>query len=308
MIRPSSAMTTHEDMARRKKASMAPRIEKPQDRIKRAARSSPHVALRCRARLGQGESHTGDEMGNRKLIAGNWKMNGSMAALAEIDAIAAAAAGASAVDVAICPPFTLIAPAVGRGVAIGGQDCHQAAKGAHTGCVSAAMLKEAGASYAIVGHSERRQDQHETDGEVRAKAEAAIGGGLVAIVCVGETEGERDAGRAVAVVEGQLAGSVPPTGTAVTLVVAYEPVWAIGTGRTPSTGDVAEMHAAIRAKLVELLAGEGAGVRILYGGSVKAENANELLAVADVDGALVGGASLTAALFVPIIEAGAAVS
>ena len=247
-------------------------------------------------------------MANRKLIAGNWKMNGSLAALAEIDAIGAAAAANGAVDVAICPPFTLIAPAVGRGVAIGSQDCHMAAKGAHTGCVSAALLAEAGAAFAIVGHSERRQDQHETDAEVRAKAEAAIGGGLIAIVCVGETEAERDAGEAVAIVEGQLEGSVPPAGTAATLVVAYEPVWAIGTGRTPSAADVADMHAAIRAKLVDLLGGEGAGVRILYGGSMNPKNAAELLAVPDVDGGLVGGASLTAAQFVPIIEAGAALA
>lgn len=248
-------------------------------------------------------------MALRKLIAGNWKMNGSIAALAELDAIATAASETPDVDVAICPPFTLIAAAAQRqpDLAIGAQDCHQNAKGAHTGCVSAAMLKEAGARYAIVGHSERRTDQHETDAEVRAKAEAAIAGGLVAIVCVGETEAERDAGRALAVVEGQLAGSVPPAGTGATLVVAYEPVWAIGTGRTPSVADVAEMHAAIRARLKALLGEEGAAVRILYGGSVNAKNAAELLAVADVDGGLVGGASLTAELFVPIIAAGAAV-
>lgn len=245
-------------------------------------------------------------MANRKLIAGNWKMNGSQAALAEVDTIAVAAAGANTIDVAVCPPFTLIAPAAERGVSVGGQDCHQAAKGAHTGCISAAMLKEAGASYAIVGHSERRQDQHETDAEVQAKAAAAIGGGLVAIVCVGETEAQRDAGEAIAVVEAQLDGSVPKDGTAETLVVAYEPVWAIGTGRTPSTDDVREMHAAIRARLTRLLGGDGEGVRILYGGSVKPDNATELLSVPDVDGALVGGASLTAAQFVPIIEAAAA--
>jgi len=242
-------------------------------------------------------------MALKKLVAGNWKMNGSLAALAELDAIAAAAGGA--VDVAICPPFTLIAAAVARapGLAIGSQDCHDAASGAHTGCISAAMLVEAGAALAIVGHSERRADQHETDAEIRAKAEAAIAAGLTAIVCVGETEAQRDAGDAVAVVEGQLAGSVPPAGTGATLVVAYEPVWAIGTGRTPSVADVAEMHAAIRATLGALLGAEGAKVRILYGGSVKPSNAAELLHVPDVDGALVGGASLKAADFVPIIEA-----
>lgn len=247
-------------------------------------------------------------MALRKLVAGNWKMNGSIAALAELDAIKAAADANPALDVAICPPFTLIAPAVRRqpGLTIGAQDCHQSEKGAHTGCVSAAMLKEAGASIVIVGHSERRTDQGETDALVRAKAEAAIAAGLPAIVCVGETEAQRDAGQALAVVEGQLEGSVPPGGTGATLVIAYEPVWAIGTGRTPSTADVAEMHAAIRAKLIGLLGGEGHNVRVLYGGSVKPDNARELMAVADVDGALVGGASLTAAQFVPIIEGAAA--
>ena len=254
------------------------------------------------------ESKRGVKMALRKLVAGNWKMNGSLDALVELDAVAAAANGT--VDVAICPPFTLIAPAAQRqpGLAIGAQDCHAAQKGAHTGCVSAAMLVEAGARLAIVGHSERRADQHETDAEVQAKAAAAIGAGLIAIVCVGETEAERDAGRAVAVVEGQLDGSIPRDGTAATLVVAYEPVWAIGTGRTPSTADVAEMHAAIRGRLGALLGQEGAGVRILYGGSVKPDNARELLSVAHVDGALVGGASLTAAQFVPIIEGAVAAS
>jgi triosephosphate isomerase len=248
-------------------------------------------------------------MALRKLVAGNWKMNGSLAALAELDGIAAAGAAQGEVDVAVCPPFTLIARAAQRrpDLSIGGQDCHHAAKGAHTGCVSAAMLKEAGATLVIVGHSERRADQHETDAEVRAKASAAIAAGLLAILCVGETEAERDAGRALAVVEAQLEDSVPREGTGATLVIAYEPVWAIGTGRTPSVADVAEMHGAIRVKLRELLAGEGDRVRILYGGSVKPDNAGELLSVADVDGALVGGASLTAAQFVPIIEAAAAI-
>ena len=247
-------------------------------------------------------------MALRKLVAGNWKMNGSLAALAELEAIQAAATVNHTVDVAICPPFTLIAPAVQKqpGLAIGAQDCHQSVKGAHTGCVSAEMLKEAGAKLVIVGHSERRTDQGESDALVKAKAEAALGIGLVAIVCVGETEAERDAGRAVSVVESQLDGSVPVAGTAATLVIAYEPVWAIGTGRTPSTADVAQMHGAIRAKLVGLLGEEGRGIRILYGGSVKPDNARELMAVADVDGALVGGASLTAAQFVPIIEGAAA--
>ena len=232
----------------------------------------------------------------RKLVAGNWKMHGSLAALSELDAIAAAAAGRD-VDVAICPPFTLVAPATGRGVAIGAQDCHAAAKGAHTGCVSAAMLVEAGATYCIVGHSERRADNHETDAEVKAKAEAVIAAGMTAIVCVGETVEQRQARQAVAVVKWQLAESLPESRD--NLVVAYEPVWAIGTGLVPSPADVAEMHAAIRAIT-------GPGVRILYGGSVKASNAAELLHIANVDGALVGGASLTAADFVPIIEAAVA--
>ncbi len=242
-------------------------------------------------------------MALRKLVAGNWKMNGSPAALSELDAIAGA--GGGAVDVAICPPATLISPAAARqpGLAIGAQDCHWNASGAHTGCLSVAMLAEAGATMVIVGHSERRTDNHETDAEVKAKAEAAIAGGLVAIVCVGETEAERDAGNAVAVVTAQLKGSVPESGTGKTLVVAYEPVWAIGTGRTPTVADVAQMHAAIRRCLGELLGDEGARVRILYGGSVKPSNAAELLHVPDVDGALVGGASLKAADFVPIVEA-----
>jgi triosephosphate isomerase (TIM) len=205
--------------------------------------------------------------------------------------------------VAICPPATLIAAASGRGVAVGAQDCHWNASGAHTGCLSVAMIAEAGATMVIVGHSERRADNHESDAEVQAKAAAAIAGGLIAIVCVGETEAQRDAGQAVAVVAAQLAGSVPVGADETLLVIAYEPVWAIGTGRTPSVSDVAEMHLAIRDKLVDLLGAAGAGVRILYGGSVKPSNAAELLAVAHVGGALVGGASLKAADFVPIIAA-----
>ncbi len=251
----------------------------------------------------------------RKLIAGNWKMNGSLAALAELDSMAAAAVANPAADVAICPPFTLISAAARRvadgvgAVAIGGQDCHAGDAGAHTGCVSVTMLKEAGANLVIVGHSERRADQHETDGEVRAKACAALAKGLTAIVCVGESEAEREAGRHILVVTSQLAASLPASlqggaGEA-ELVIAYEPIWAIGTGRTATPDDVAEMHAAIRAALRSSFGERAEAIRILYGGSVKADNAAELFAVPDVDGALVGGASLTAALFVPIIQAAA---
>jgi triosephosphate isomerase len=243
----------------------------------------------------------------RKLVAGNWKMNGSRAALGELAAIAAAAREAPGVDVAICPPFTLIPLAVPRagGVAVGAQDCHPRDSGAHTGNVSAPMLKEAGARLAIVGHSERRADQGETDDLVRAKAEAALRHGLQTIVCVGESESEREAGRAVERVTAQLAGSIPEPAGEGELVVAYEPIWAIGTGRTATPADVSEMHSAIREALTGRFGDAGGRIRILYGGSVNAGNAAELFAVDDVDGALVGGASLTAAQFVPIIEAAA---
>jgi triosephosphate isomerase len=241
----------------------------------------------------------------RKLVVGNWKMNGNLAALTEVRAIAEAAKKATGVDVAICPPFTLIAPAVPRsqGLPIGGQDCHAAECGAFTGSVSALMLKEAGARLVIVGHSERRQYQHETDEDVRAKAEAALAQGLQTIVCVGESEAEREAGRAIEVVTSQLVGSLPDDPREGEIVVAYEPIWAIGTGRTATCDDVREMHAAIRAHLTGNFGERGGRIRILYGGSVKADNAADLFAVEDVDGALVGGASLTAAQFVPIIEA-----
>ena len=243
-------------------------------------------------------------MTRRKLVAGNWKMNGDRAALAELVAIAAAGA-TSAAEVAVAVPATLIAPAVALvpGFAIGAEDVHPADKGAHTGCLSAAMLKEAGASFSIVGHSERRADCHETDAEVKAKAEALHRHGMRAILCVGETLAERDAGRAEAVVTAQIAGSLPEGAGAAWLSIAYEPVWAIGTGRTPTVADVAAMHGAIRAKLRALIGDEADAMRILYGGSVTAENAADLLHAGDVDGALVGGASLTAAKFVPIIAA-----
>ena len=244
-------------------------------------------------------------MGRRKLVAGNWKMNGTRATLAELPAIAAAARDAAA-EVAVCPPFTLVDAVVQASegaFAVGGQDCHGGIKGAHTGCVAAAMLADLGATYVIVGHSERRQDQGERDADVRAKAEAALAAGLVPIVCVGETEVQRDAGETLRVVAGQLAGSVPHAAGGETLVVAYEPVWAIGTGRTPSCEQVSEVHTFLRAKLVDLLGQEGQKVRLLYGGSVKPSNAAELMGLGDVDGALVGGASLTAADFVPIVVA-----
>jgi triosephosphate isomerase len=243
----------------------------------------------------------------RKLVAGNWKMNGSRAALAELSAIAAAAREAPGVDVAICPPFTLIALAVPRagGLAVGGQDCHSAAQGAYTGDVSAPMLVEAGAKFVITGHSERRAGHHESDEAVRAKAEAGLAAGLSVIVCVGEVEEERIAGSHVEKVLYQLAHSVPELSAEAELVIAYEPVWAIGTGRTATPEDAAEMHGAIRGALAERFGDAGARVRILYGGSCNANNAASLFAVPDVDGALVGGASLTAEAFVPIIEAAA---
>jgi triosephosphate isomerase (TIM) len=224
----------------------------------------------------------------RKLVAGNWKMHGLIAALPEIEAIAQAAATVAAT------------------MPIGGQDCHAADQGAHTGCISAPMLLGAGAALTIVGHSERRADQGETDADVKGKAEAAHRHGLKAILCVGETLAQRDAGQAEAVVTAQLAGSMPDGAAADWLSIAYEPVWAIGTGRTPTEANVAAMHGAVRAKLVELLGAETAGaMRVLYGGSVNGANAASLLGCPDVDGALVGGASLTAEKFVPIIEAAA---
>ena len=238
----------------------------------------------------------------RKLVAGNWKMNGLAAAAAEIDALAALPAPAC--DVLICPPATLIAPLAGRGIALGGQDCHAEAAGAHTGDIAAEMLADAGAVAVIVGHSERRANHGETDAVVAAKARAAWRAGLVAIVCLGETEAERDAGRALEVVGAQLAGSVPEGASGETLVVAYEPVWAIGTGRTPTPAEIAEVHAHLRAALVARFGAEvGNAVRLLYGGSVKGSNAAEIFAVPHVDGGLVGGASLKAADFAPIVRA-----
>lgn len=245
----------------------------------------------------------------RKLIAGNWKMNGSLAALAELDAIAAAASAAAAqVDVAVAVPATLIAPAVQRvpGLTVGAQDVHAHDQGAHTGCVSAPMVREAGARFTLVGHSERRADQGETSQDVWAKAVAARRAGLSVILCVGETDAERDAGRAARVVQAQIEKSVPDDAAADWLTLAYEPRWAIGTGRTPTLDEIAEIHAIARAKLKSLAGPSAAAIRILYGGSVTGDNAAAIMGAGDVDGALVGGASLTAAKFLPIIAAGAA--
>jgi triosephosphate isomerase len=241
----------------------------------------------------------------RPLIAGNWKMNGQMASMAEFDAmLAGAGAFAGKADLLICPPATLVAAfadkARGKSVAVGAQDCHQNAAGAHTGDLSAEMLVDAGASAIIVGHSERRADHGESDALVRQKAEAAWRAGVTAIVCIGETRAQRDAGQTLDVCGGQLKGSLPDGATSANLVVAYEPVWAIGTGLTPTTDDVEEVHRFIRGVLNDRFKTEGAKMRILYGGSVKPSNAKELLAVANVNGALVGGASLKAADFLGI--------
>lgn len=247
-------------------------------------------------------------MAMQPFIVGNWKMNGARAMLSEARAIDRGAARYPGVRVGIAPPFTLInamAEAM-QAAQVGSQDCHAEASGAFTGDVSAPMLADAGAQFVIVGHSERRAMHGESDAAVMAKAEAALAAGLEVIVCVGETEAERDAGQAEAIVTGQLAGSLPQGDDAAARVtVAYEPVWAIGTGRVPLVEDVAAMHGAIRAKLDDIYGESGAAVRILYGGSVNAKNAAELLAVDDVGGALVGGASLTAESFLAIVLAAA---
>jgi len=239
----------------------------------------------------------------KPLVAGNWKMNGLRR-----DAVALAGAlaermrreGPPRCAVVVCPPAVMLQTVgeaiAGSGIGLGAQDCHARPSGAHTGDISAPMLADAGCSHVIVGHSERRADHDETDAMVRAKAAAAQGCGLMAIICVGETLAERDAGQALAVVRRQLDGSLPPGATAANTVIAYEPVWAIGTGRTPKSPEIAEVHAAIRAAIAGRVAG-AATVPILYGGSVKAENAAEILAIAEVGGALVGGASLNAADF-----------
>ena len=241
-------------------------------------------------------------MARTPLVAGNWKMNGLHSSVAELKTIAAAAPALPKVELMVCPPATLIAEFAsavhGSRVLIGAQDCHALPSGAYTGDISAEMLKDAGASAVIVGHSERRQYHGETDAVVRAKAEAARRAGLTAIVCVGESRSEREAGQALGVVGRQLDGSLPDYSAA--LIIAYEPVWAIGTGLTPTAADVAQMHGFIRERLGNRYGGGGEEIRVLYGGSVNPDNAPQLLAVGNVDGALVGGASLKAADFLAI--------
>jgi triosephosphate isomerase len=247
-------------------------------------------------------------MARRMYVVGNWKMHGVSSDLAEIKAIADGARTWPGVDVALCVPSILIDRAA-RAVphfSIGAQDVHFAQEGAHTGCISAAMLADAGATLTIVGHSERREGQRESNEEVRAKAEAGLAAGLSVILCVGESLDVREAGEAVATVSAQADASLPgelPDPSR--LAIAYEPIWAIGTGRVASPADIGEMHAAIRGRLIEAYGGKGSAVRILYGGSVKASNAAEIFAVENVDGALVGGASLKTAEFLPIVEAAA---
>jgi triosephosphate isomerase len=248
--------------------------------------------------------------GIRPLVAGNWKMNGLKASVAEATKVLESLSGPLAsilADVMIAPPATVLASfaaALGPGpLLLAGQDCHQAPSGPHTGDISAEMLKDAGASAVIVGHSERRADHGETNAEVKAKAEAAHRAGLMAIVCIGETKDERIGGSTLTVVCGQLAESMPASATAANTVIAYEPVWAIGTGLTPTPDDVKEVHTAIRSVLVDRLGQDGGTMRILYGGSVKPDNARVLMSVENVNGALVGGASLKASDFLAIVRA-----
>ncbi|MFT5630958.1 MAG: triosephosphate isomerase [Gammaproteobacteria bacterium] len=239
----------------------------------------------------------------RKLAAGNWKMNGLAAAMTQATAIAAH--DANGVDVLICPPATLLAQMANLPLSVGGQNCHANTSGAHTGDISADQLVDTGATYTLTGHSERRTDHAETDAIINAKTTAAFAANLTAVVCIGETLSERETNKTLTVIDTQLAGSVPDTATAANTVIAYEPVWAIGTGKIPTNDQIAQVHAHIRTRLTERFS-DGADFRILYGGSVKASNATEIFAIPDVDGALVGGASLKAADFIPIISALAA--
>jgi len=237
----------------------------------------------------------------RKIAAGNWKMNGLQSNLAELKTLEDKHGDAD-IAILICPPFTLISACEDTPFDIGGQDCHTAEAGAHTGDISAEMLADVGASYVLTGHSERRTDHGETNALIAAKSQAAYDAGLIAVICIGETLDEREAGRTLNVIDAQLAGSVPETADALTTVVAYEPVWAIGTGKVPTTEQIAEVHAHIRARLMDRF-DDGAEFSLLYGGSVKGSNAADIFAVPNVDGALVGGASLKAADFSPIIAA-----
>jgi len=239
----------------------------------------------------------------KALVAGNWKMNGLRASVQEIEKLNILLAQKRVnCDVVICPPATLISHLSGKGIDIGAQDCHMAECGAHTGDISAAMLKDLGCRYVIVGHSERRADHGETNDMVKAKAEAAQGQGLTAIICVGESEAQRESGDTLDVVTSQVINSIPSSATAENTVIAYEPVWAIGTGKTPTASDVEEVHTVIRKLLLERFGNAGEMVPIQYGGSVKASNARELMSVPHVNGALVGGASLKAEDFYGIIE------
>ncbi|WP_085804127.1 triose-phosphate isomerase [Roseovarius albus] len=241
----------------------------------------------------------------RKLAAGNWKMNGTSAALAELEYLALQHP-APTVDILICPPSTLLTQAAAQSgsIAIGAQDCHANTSGAHTGDISAEMISDSGATAVILGHSERREDHDETSEQVRAKARAAHAAGLTAIICLGESEAQRDAANTLDIIAGQLAISTPDTATASNTVIAYEPIWAIGTGRVPTIEQIIEVHDFIREKLIERFGADiGDAIPLLYGGSVKPSNAAEIFTVANVDGALVGGASLKAEDFSPIISA-----
>lgn len=238
----------------------------------------------------------------RKLAAGNWKMNGTQADLPQLEALMADHSDAS-VDVVICGPATLLSRMAASGLTVGGEDCHAAPSGAHTGDISAAMLVDAGATHVITGHSERRTDHGETDADVAAKTQSAWAAGLHAILCIGETEAQYRAGETLDVLRSQMDGSIPDSATSANTTIAYEPVWAIGTGLTPTPQEIADVHAALRAYLVNRFGDDGAAMRLLYGGSVKGSNAADIFALANVDGALVGGASLKAADFSPIITA-----
>ena len=240
----------------------------------------------------------------RKLAAGNWKMNGTRASLSEIKAINAELDDTDPA-VVICPPVSLLIPAcdIGGKIGIGAQDCHMASSGAHTGDISANQIADTGATYVIIGHSERRTDHGETSDMIKAKAQAAHKAGLIAIVCIGETLAEREAGETLNVLGQQMSGSIPDVATSQNTVIAYEPIWAIGTGLVPTLDQIDEAHRFMRAELLTTLGADAQNISLLYGGSVKGSNADDIFSVADVDGALVGGASLSAHDFVPIIKA-----